>query len=511
MTFLRWRHLPWVSGVACVIAVMTWTLVVTPRFRSTALIRVEDDPAGAGLSDALSALPGAGMLGLGRDEVESEIGVLTSRRVLDAVIDSLSLTVRRPDGVRDAIGEVALRTDDELDGTVTFRPSAAGRWTVEADLDTPVGAQSVPQPAPQPAPREVTTGDTVRLGGLWLRFAPPAAGPEGSEPLRLRLQPRYEVRERLRDRLDVRRQEVGSRLIAISFDDPDRVLAARVVQRLLAEYLAFTARAERGDLGSTAAELRRQVAAQRATLAAAEDALRRYQERSGLVVPEEQATAQVKRYAALRGELDAAEVERRALEGMLALTEARAGASRSPEAYRQLAAYPSLISNRAIQDLLESLLTLENTRSARALVLADESREIRQLTTRIAEIETSLQRLGAQYLEAIGVRSRSLSAAIDSIDAELGALPREEMQFVRLLRDRTVLNEGYLLLQKQLRQTELREAVRLDQVRVVDTAIVAHPDDPQFPRPWVHLVLALVLGGSVSLAVAAAQRAAATA
>ncbi len=499
MTFLQWRRLPLVVGLGCFVAVMTWTLLVTPRYRSTALVRVQDDPSSSGLSDALSAIPGAGMLGLSRDEVESEIGVLTSRRVLDAVIDSLALTVRRPAGERAEVVSVSYREpEDALEGEIVFTPTDGPSWAVALDLDDPSTLT--------PSATTLVPGDTLRLGGLWLRFDP-RLGPEASRsPITLRLAPRFEVREALADRLDVRRQEIGSRLIAITFDDSDRRLAAQVVERMLAEYLAFVARTERGDLGSTAAELRRQVEAQRAALTAAEEALRRNQERSGLVVPEEQAAAQIKRYAALRAELDAAEVERRAVAGMLALTESRAGQARSPEAYRQLATYPSLLENRAIQDLLESLLTLENTRSERQLLLADESRELRQLASRIAEIERSLQRLGTQYLEAVALRSRSLTAAIDSIDAELARLPREEMAYIRLLRDRQVLNEGYLLLQKQLRQTELREALRLDQVRIVDTPILAHPDDPQFPKVWVHLVLAIVLGLSVGAAVAAAQR-----
>ena len=499
MTFLRWHRLPWAAGLGCLLAVMTWTALVTPRYRSTALVRVQDDPSSSSLSDALSAIPGAGMLGLSRDEVESEIGVLTSRRVLDAVIDTLALMVRRPAGERADVATIAVRApEDDLDGKLIFTPTDGGMWAVDLRLEVP--SELAPSAA------TLVAGDTLRVGGIWLRFDPRFDPEEAPSPLELRFTPRYEVREALVDRLDVRRQEIGSRLIAISLDDSDRRLAAQVVDRMLAEYLNFVARTEREDLGSTAAELRRQVEAQRVTLAAAEEALRRNQERSGLVVPEEQAAAQVKRYAVLRAELDAADVERRAVAGMLALTEERAGQTRSPEAYRQLATYPSLLSNRAIQDLLESLLTLENTRSERQLLLADESRELRQLASRIAEIERSLQRLGTQYLEAIAVRSRSLMAAIDTIDAELAQLPREEMTYIRLLRDRQVLNEGYLLLQKQLRQTELREALRLDQVRIVDTPIIAHPDDPQFPKVWVHLVLALVLGLSVGTAVAAAQR-----
>ena len=122
--------------------------------------------------------------------------------------------------------------------------------------------------------------------------------------LRLQITPRYETRRRVESRLDVRRQGSGADLIALTFDDPDPLRAAAVLERMLAEYLDFARRAARGDAGTTAAELRRQVGEQQSRLTAAEESLRRYQEATGLVLPTEQGAAQVKRYAVLRGALD---------------------------------------------------------------------------------------------------------------------------------------------------------------------------------------------------------------
>jgi uncharacterized protein involved in exopolysaccharide biosynthesis len=79
---------------------------------------------------------------------------------------------------------------------------------------------------------------------------------------------------------------------------------------------------------------------------------------------------------------------------------------------------------------------------------------------------------------------------------------------VRLSRERLMLNEGYLLMQKQLRTTELQDALRLDEVRVVDAPSEPHPDDPAFPKPLVNLVLGLVLALTAGGALAAAQAAA---
>jgi uncharacterized protein involved in exopolysaccharide biosynthesis len=353
-------------------------------------------------------------------------------------------------------------------------------------------------------PLELARGDTLRVAGVWIRLAPVDSLASASFTLRVRR--RAEVRRALEDRLDVRRPEIGSRLVAIRFDDEDRDLAAAVVGVMIDEYLAFRAREERGEMGSTAAELRRQVDTVRVALREAEEALRRYQESSGLVVPEEQAAQQVKRYAALRAELDQAEARRTALAAVLAVVQGRAAGGTISGAYRQLATFPALFENQAVQDLVQTLVTLENQLSDLRLRRTDENRETRQLLARIAELDRSLLTTGMQYREALDEGVRTVRGALAGIDAELGRLPAQTMRYVRLAREREVAEERFVLLERQLRQTELRDALRLDQVRVVDAPVVAEADDPEFPRPAVHLVLALILAGAAAAATAALRR-----
>lgn len=494
MTGRMRARLPWITGVVSAGAVILWTLAVAPRYRSEALLRVQKDPAAGGLSDALTSIPGAGALGLSRDEVETEIGVLTSQRVLGAVIDSLALIVRRPRGERSAVGTVAVRTAfplPNMDGSLTFRPSAEGRWTVEARAEG-----KGPFEASVPA---VTPGDTVRVGPVWIRFSPSAEVVAAAKPVRLRVLPRYQVEEQLVERMDVRRQAIGSQLISVTLDDTDRELAAAAVQLMLAEYLRFTAGTETTDLSSTVSELRRKVAEQEGELAAAEDALRRYQEAKGLLVPDEQATAQVKRYASLQVERDGIDVEREAIQRLLAMIEARAAGAEGPAAYRQLAAYPTLISNQAIQNLLEALLELENLRSERRSVRADESREVRQVTERITELEESLRRIGRQYLEGLEQQRATLAQALDSLDRSLRGMPDDVLGYYQRLRRQKVADQAYVALQRQLQQVALQQTLRLDRVRIVDAPMIADVDDPQFPKLGVHFVLALILGVAVGL------------
>ena len=188
-----WRPLPAVVGGGLFVAVMAWTLLVAPRYRSEALLRVQPETE-AGLGDVMSALPGAQALGLGRgDEVETEMGVLRSRRMLDAAIDRLALEVRldAPAGIRRERVEVARRDSASAEGTIRFSPASAGRWTVTFDLD----GSDEGRP-----PLELARGDTLRVAGVWIRLAPVDSLASASFTLRVRR--RAEVRRALEDRLD---------------------------------------------------------------------------------------------------------------------------------------------------------------------------------------------------------------------------------------------------------------------------------------------------------------------
>lgn len=478
------------SGVFALVA--AWTLLATPRYRSTALLRIESAAGSTPFLDELKSVPGVELMGLGRDDLETEIGVLKSRRLADAVIDSLSYMVRvEPAGVpRASLVEVTRHDTTDASGRIVLTRSDRQRFSVTASELQPAAV----------LPPTVAAGDTLRIGGLRLRLMASAAL-DTTASVTITLLRRFKAEERFEDRLQIRTQEGGSRLVQISFEDADRVLAATVVDRLVAEYLRYTMENSGRDDLRRLSELRREVEGFAQRLAAAEQSLRRFKENRQLVIPDEQASAQLKRIAALRTGLDELEVERTALARMLALIETRAGGGRDPLAYRQLATFPSLIANRAIQDYLMTLVALENKRSEIDVRRTGENDDVRQLTGRIGELEQQLMRVGTQYLESLDQQIGVAATSVKAMSGDLATFPQQEMEFVRLVRDRTVFTEGYVVLQRQLKQLELQTAMRSDRIRVVDAPRVADVDDAAYPRVVVQLLLGAILGAAVGLLV----------
>ena len=67
------------------------------------------------------------------------------------------------------------------------------------------------------------------------------------------------------------------------------------------------------------------------------------------------------------------------------------------------------------------------------------------------------------------------------------------MDYLRLLRNRTILDEALIMLKTQLRLAEVQEAVRDEGVRIVDVGVVAPEDEPEFPDPVINLLLGFIL------------------
>ena len=499
-------------AVTVFVAVAIFTFVVTPRYKSEARLRIEPQTQGAAsalssLADqASTSIPGAtggggggggggaaSLLGLGRDELETEIGVLHSDRIADAMIDSLALGARltTPNVARSTVLTArVVQPDVDADGKLTLTRTGDGHYRVKrTDLDD--------QPN---LPGVMTPGVPVQVGGTVVTLLPKLIG-SGPSKIVIKFLPRYEVYKLLDKRLFIARQEGGSRLVEVSFEDPDRLLAAQVVNTLVGEYVGYSTRTERFQDTTTVAELRLQVDSTARKLADAETALRDFQLSSQLVAPTEQATEQLKRMGLISAHVDAISTERNALARMLAIIQQKSRDGADPTAYRELATFPTLITNRAIQDLLQSLIDLENKRAELGIRRTEANAEYKQLTDRITEIEHQLYTVGPQYLESLDQQLAMTVRTVTAVGDTLHALPGAAMQYGRLLRNRMLLEAVYLALQKQLKQAELRDVLRQDRIKVVDKPRVANADDRAFPKKPIMLSLGAVLGLALAVTV----------
>lgn len=511
MRGLRRRWALFCGTAAGVVAfVMLVTFLMAPVYESEASLQVREEQGGAasfasglmgGLEDALP-IADLGLPGMGRTDVPTEIGLLGSRRILETVADTFSLHVnlQRPRGT--------YRTDvlQVLDGAREDAPRGVFSLRRESDGTYSVSARGTRRPVELPG--SVVLGTPFSVGPMRMMLDAALAS-EPPELVRFEVRPFRRAVQSFRESIKIEREDTGSRLISIRYRHSDPYLARAVVNRIADDFMDYSVTVSKSDSRREREILAEQTAAASEELAAAERRLQAYQEEKRIIAPEEQAEAQVLRIAELQVTHDALEVEREALTELLAEVSARhaatvdddaapsGGRGGDESAYRQLATFPSLISNGSIESLLQTLTALENQRAELRTRRTDQNLDVVMVLDRIREVETQLFTISTNYLEGLQMQIRSSEQALARFGSELEAIPEVEIEYARLARERRLLGEAYLALQMRLMQTRVQEEIDNASVRQVDFGVIE--DRPAFPRPAISLVLSGMLGMMLGL------------
>lgn len=484
----RWLVVGITAATVAFAAILT--IILPPTYESEASVRIVSRRPGADMLGGMGAIAGLG-LGLGQDEVETEIGVLESRRIVYAVAESLALhvTLVEPDAPRDRVLRVLRAPQDAVPGVFRLTRRADGSYDFAVE-------ETGKQGRPDPVPAEVRTGVPFRVGAVEMVLSP--RNTSAPQEVRFTIESFPRTMQSVAKRLEVGRARSGSQLVEVRFRDRDPIMAAAVPNAITSTFIGYKEATSNSESRSMASVLREQVETYGHQLRDAEDRLRSFREQQQVVNPEAQSTEQIKRLARFQAERDALEVERESLAALLADIARNEGESPSPA--RSLASFPSFIANGAVQDLLGSLTELETERSKGLVLRREGDPGVTQLTNRIRELEDQLHQLGRNYLTSLDRKMASTNAVLSRFGSEVEQIPARELEFGRLFREQELLNEVYVLLQTRLKEAEVKEAVDPGDVRILDTAVV--PDEPVSPKPLVNLSLAVLMGMLLGLAVA---------
>lgn len=467
--FILRRGRLWIAGGALIglLAGLAVLLLVPPRYKGTASILLRSQvPAGQSALSELGDLLGSLPIDLGGSVVETERTIMTSRSVLGEVVDSLGLQVKVTEPrIETAAGLFeSVRVAPEVnDAEYSFVRGSEGYRVAGADSDISV-RPGVPFELP-----DATL--TLSEGELPDRF---------TVVLRDRETAISEIEE------DLTADVLAGEVVEVVYRSGSAELAAAVPNSLIAKYLERRRTTDRGVnqyryefLTNHADSITRQ-------LAFAEEALRRQQEESGVFDPELTAESGIQRVAELRAELESAQVESRALRGIL--EKANAG-TLSPQ---ELAAYPSFIANPAINGLLSRLLELETQRIAIIERGRYSDDEIRPLTSNIEFLESRLVAISSDYLGGLLRREAELQTELAGHQSEMSRLPAQAELGLRLQREVLRLSETEIALQTQLVAARIGAISEGGDVRQVDVAVP--PENPSFPNGLLSIFGGL-LGG----------------
>ncbi len=467
------RNFRWVlvGALLGLVAGAAATRLLRPQYQGTTKVVLRGQEGGA--SAALAQLGGLASLipGKGASGFDTEMEVLMSRSVIGAVVDSLGLQAVVADPVGSSPGALfaaAAYPATLREGKYTFRREG-DRYRVEG----PTGAGIVTPGAPA---RVGGATLTLRREGLPREFAVSLLDRESAiDVVTKKLEP----------------SKLDGDVARITFRSESSLLAAGVPNALVSQYLKRRTTTDRGVNQTRYEFLLQHEDSVGNELARASQALRRYQEQSGVLDPELQGKVEVERAMSIRADAEQADVEIRALEKVLA----QGAAGRL--APRDLAAYPTFLKNPAINDVLSRLLEAESKRTLLGERRTERDPEIVALGEQIRGLEAQLVSTSTAYLESLRRQRTELQSELGQYSGTLAALPAQSMETFRLQRDVKRLTETQLALQAQMVQTRLAAIGEAGSVQQVDAAVA--PRHPVFPKLYINLAIGLAGGLLVGL------------
>ncbi|MBI2535968.1 MAG: hypothetical protein HYW06_03155 [Gemmatimonadetes bacterium] len=458
----HWRRLlatRWKAGAAVFLAVLglaaSLVLLSRPVYRAEARLRIGEPPPMSGVS------PAAGILSFfrsGGDPFANDLELLKSRTVAEGVVEdaALNLVIDAPRGWhRDSLfsrleatrstPKARYRLDPTPEGTVTVRMTSPDDWLIGT----------------------VRPGEAMAFGSVTLVLNDCVVGGErcagAPRTFSIRTLPFGEAVRQTRGRLSAQRTRREANVLDLSYDHPDP--------------------------GQALAELRR-----------AEQALKRWQERTRLIAPDEQSKVLVERYSDLSAQIAAVKTELGALDPLLARVE---GDTAAAPAWADLVAFPRFVQNQTIGALVAQLTELERDRLALASRRTPENRDLRVLDQQVQKLQASLESLVRGYREATINELAGFRSELRQLDSMLGSAPSSTLELARRQRDVRLLSEVYLLTQQRLRQEELREALTFSNVQVIDPPALRYK--PVWPRKKLGLGVGFLVAGVFGLLAMAVQ------
>jgi len=465
------RNVWWIVGcsVVCFTAALLYVALVRPSYTAAASVRIDD-------RREQDQAPGLSALGLtGGNEVNTEIEMLRSRMLAQAVVDSLGLQLRLTAprwATRDRALVVRHVDRDAAASIYSLRPEGRDGFTLRNDSTGKTLGHVVP-------------GAALPIPGLDVALS---AYARGLGSITFSVANYDDAVFALQQGLTIARRNRDANIVDVTYAGTDPRIVQAVPNLLVARFIADRQNTQQGENRGLVGFLRDQTTRIAGQLQLAEDSLRRYRVAAHIVSLPEQARTGVSGVAALQAQRNDLDAERKALAELLRVTADSSADSAAPTPI----AFPTLLRNQVAATLLGSLAEAENRRSDLLSRRSPEDRDVQILSRRIADLRGQLQGIAATYLRGLTDQIGAIDSTLSRSAADLQTIPTKEIRVAELERNVSGLEQIFTLLQSRLKEAEIAQVARDPSVRQIDTAIL--PRKPVAPKRGLTLALALMVG-----------------
>jgi exopolysaccharide transport family protein len=287
----------------------------------------------------------------------------------------------------------------------------------------------------------------------------------------------------------------NSRLVDVSFEAKDPVLAAKAVNTLAAAYIDQNLETKLKAVQDAVRWLQTRIEEERKKVEKAEQALLKYKEQHDIVTDFSSDVEKVTAQKLAQLNTQVVEAESRRVEAETRYQQASA-MSGSPE---MLDSVPEVLNNDLIRQIKSMEVDLYKRMSELSKkygeqhpqMIAIES-ELKTLQKRKAqEITRVINSLRNEY-KVTEAKEKSLKSALEKQKRESLDLNQKAIQYTVLSREAESAKQMYDLLIKRFKETSLTEDMRTGNIRIIDRAEV--PKSPVRPKKMFNILLAVLLG-----------------
>jgi tyrosine-protein kinase Etk/Wzc len=301
--------------------------------------------------------------------------------------------------------------------------------------------------------------------------------------------------------------------------------AARMANELARQYLVENLAYARGEARSAKEFIEEQVELARLNLNEAERELQVYKESEKFIKLADDAREKINTLA--KFETDKEEMimkQKEAAKRLESLKKQLTGKGAYFQ-YKSVASIPTVSSNPIVRNLKTRLSQLEVQRAQRLQKYTEAHPDVIELNSQILEIKREMNEAIQEMLqsgpssgdpiyrnlisgiitneieeEALEERIQALSIVIEKYNKNLETLPEKEIQIARLTRTAQVGESIYTMLLKKLEEARISEAMKIGNIRIIDTAIP--PSSPIKPKKKMNTMIGGFFGLLVGLGLA---------
>ena len=296
----------------------------------------------------------------------------------------------------------------------------------------------------------------------------------------------------------------GSRLVIVSFESPDPILAARVANAFADEFIQSNLDRKYESSAYARRFLEDRIAQTKARLEDTERALVAYASSEQIINLREATSANT----------DSQSLASLSLGSLNdALARARAARVAAEEKWRQasqasILTLPEVLQNPGIQRLLEERAKVGAEYEQKLQLYQAEFPEMLQLKARIDELDVQIRTIGegirnslrGDYVVASNAE-QALQRQVNALKADVLDLRNRSVQYNILQRELDTSRSQYDALLQRYKEVGVSAEVASNNVSIIDRAIA--PKEPSKPRLLVNLALALIIGLGIGVVAAA--------